>query len=940
MKLFLRRTDKEELIFIPSYLLVDNFEKLLRKKDHQYKRMILHFLIEFLLIDKKKRPKSFDINFSDIEEKARQSFNKSNKVEGKAIRTNNDDSATTKNVSEPKDNFLKLYEDHEKIRENSEIIGFEHIFGNDFSRNFFFTYLEIDYKQSTRKEVRKNIERHIIGSSLFYTELYEKVLRDSKWFKGYKKKEVIFNWLAENIANFYINKKEDISNHNKDVLKEIFDEYFSYQHKNFPIFNLEERVKTLNKRNSFIGLTKKEKQEKLDEIEENYETNISEFGLNVIFVYLQILEKSKLKEQNFLIKDFTLKILESNILGETDFEEASQFLFDQEGVIDYLLLEEKLFHTEALIYLESHLDNTELVVEFYEHINSLGKIKLSLLIPLIKANSSLLSDKIIGDHWLDLVKLVTKKFSEKSHTYERVLTGIINVIPAETIQEELLIKNRMSFSLASKFLGFYKKKISKSEYINISRNIISEVNFKKFDNKKLEYFELIENEVLTNYFLDIDAKKLSEFTTDDGLLGHILQLKNKYLIPKLLASIQLVNINIFDNFPEVVTSRYFWTAFKFNLKDEKSVAKHIELTSTEYFRKFVLSADGVEWLRSDTGACWLSMPESNKWKQSPDGIFIQRIVLENQSFFIETQEVYDSYVEILKTISKEQIDDAYLINNIPETFNYLLKRSPESILLINFKNFDRFSELAKIINSDKNKFLENTNKDIVLKSISCLLQENSHKVINYLEEIICENFEYFYKHNADWFTTKDFLNFMVKHRSEIIFNNLFEKTVNGLSESSQQISENLIQSSNQKYLQLLINNKNIPFWLTKNVVFVNLIKKSSKEARKMLNLLGYQFFQSDFRKSAEEHMEWFTEFISLFAFTNRKSLKPQLIASLNRDCNSKKCKTRKTGKEKEGFRDFYDAFLSIAFYSNSFNTVQRPYKCPDSSFWHKTSDWN
>ena len=61
-------------------------------------------------------------------------------------------------------------------------------------------------------------------------------------------------------------------------------------------------MKTLNKFNSFIGLTKKEKQEKLDEIEENYETNVSEHGLNVIFVYLQILEKSKLKEQNFLIK--------------------------------------------------------------------------------------------------------------------------------------------------------------------------------------------------------------------------------------------------------------------------------------------------------------------------------------------------------------------------------------------------------------------------------------------------------------------------------------------------------------------------------------------------------------------------------------------------------------------------------------------------------------
>ena len=108
----------------------------------------------------------------------------------------------------------------------------------------------------------------------------------------------------------------------------------------------------------------------------------------------------------------------------------------------------------------------------------------------------------------------------------------------------------------------------------------------------------------------------------------------------------------------------------------------------------------------------------------------------------------------------------------------------------------------------------------------------------------------------------------------------------------------------------------------------------------MVNIIGHQHFQSGFRKSAEEHREWFSEFTNLFAFKNRKSLRPQLITSLRKECNSKKCKSRKTGKDKEGFRDFYDAFLSIAFYSNSFNTVQRPYKCTDSSLWHKTSDWN
>ena len=42
---------------------------------------------------------------------------------------------------------------------------------------------------------------------------------------------------------------------------------------------------------------------------------------------------------------------------------------------------------------------------------------------------------------------------------KEVLTAIINVIPAETIQEELLVKSRMNFPLASKFLDFYKKDI-------------------------------------------------------------------------------------------------------------------------------------------------------------------------------------------------------------------------------------------------------------------------------------------------------------------------------------------------------------------------------------------------------------------------------------------------------------------------------------------------
>ena len=107
----------------------------------------------------------------------------------------------------------------------------------------------------------------------------------------------------------------------------------------------------------------------------------------------------------------------------------------------------------------------------------------------------------------------------------------------------------------------------------------------------------------------------------------------------------------------------------------------------------------------------------------------------------------------------------------------------------------------------------------------------------------------------------------------------------------------------------------------------------------MVNLIGYEYFDSYIRKGASEDREWFTEFVNLFGFRNKKKLKPQLISSLNKDCKQN-CTTRKTGKPKEGFRDFYDVFLAISFYSNSFNQVQRPYKCKFSKLWHKTSDWN
>ena len=938
MKLFLKNYEDGEIFFIPNYLFVDNFKKLLRKKDIRFKKDVLYHIIDYFIIDKKKRPKGFDINFLDIEKKITKSYEDKHVVEGFLFK-NQKNKQVLNSITLPKENLDKEIKQYEKIKKNSELISFEQILKSDFSRKFFTMYLEIDFGKSSRKlEIDKNIHKHVIGSALFYLELYEKVLRSSPWFKNFRKKDLIFIWITENVSNFIINNKENVVNYDAALLEELFSFYFKNLPSNFPIFTLEDMKIRLKKFNTFVTYTTSEKRKVLKKMEENYVTEVPIPFLNVTEAYLQIGSIHNIEINDDVIKDITIKLLQSNISEETEFKEESQFLFNNEKVFGYIKSDKSLFNSETLIYLATRITNENLLILLYEELKAQNKIKLNLFLPLITSNSYL-REKIIKDYWLELVKLVTNQFSEKSHTYEKVLSNIIQIVQPDIILSELLIKKRMNYYLATQFLEFYKKKISKKEFTNISQKIINEINFQKFDIKKAEYFELLDGDVITQHFLEIDKKELEAIVANKGLFEFVLKLKNKYIIPKILASVQLVDINVFDNTPTISISKYFWTAFEHNLKDKNAVSNNIYLTSSTYFSKFILRSEGVKWLRSDTGKFWLSHPESQAWKQSPEGIFVQRIVLENQSFLIDTEEVFKSYIEILQKITKEKIDNEYLINNIPETFSYLLKNSPELILLINFDNFDRYDELLKIIKTNIPEFLENQNNDIVLKSLSSILHENSHKVITNPKEKIEENFDYLYANSKNWFTSEDFHAFMIKHKSDDIYIQLFKKSIDGLSKTTQLIAENLIKVSNKQYLDLLIENKNIPFWLPKNVFFVELITKSSKESRVMVNLIGNQYFQTGFRKSLEEHREWFTEFVNLFGFKNRKLLKPQLIASLNKDCNSTICKTRKTGKEKEGFRDFYDVFLATAFYSNSFNTVQRPYKCTESKFWHKTSDW-
>ena len=60
----------------------------------------------------------------------------------------------------------------------------------------------------------------------------------------------------------------------------------------------------------------------------------------------------------------------------------------------------------------------------------------------------------------------------------------------------------------------------------------------------------------------------------------------------------------------------------------------------------------------------------------------------------------------------------------------------------------------------------------------------------------------------------------------------------------------------------------------------------------VINLIGEQYFDTNFRNSALEHKDWFTEFANLFSFKNKQQLNEKFIYPHVQDCLSQKCGTK------------------------------------------------
>ena len=87
------------------------------------------------------------------------------------------------------------------------------------------------------------------------------------------------------------------------------------------------------------------------------------------------------------------------------------------------------------------------------------------MFPIIGSASPQLTKAIIEDNWLNVIKLVTQKFSEKSHTYERILNEVIQRIPFDDLYKSVFNKKTKNLDMATKLFQFYKKNLL-SQIIN------------------------------------------------------------------------------------------------------------------------------------------------------------------------------------------------------------------------------------------------------------------------------------------------------------------------------------------------------------------------------------------------------------------------------------------------------------------------------------------
>lgn len=916
-------------VFLPNLFYFDYFKKFVNKRNKLLVNETLEQFLKNLTIDKKNQINFLD--FKELENRVHNHIQSSDEI-GVLKKCPNVRCPRLHRYKKNKNDTSSHIRDYETLKIQSRTITFHDILEFSSSRYSYFSFL--DFNDSTSSfELKKNL----VQDNEFYIKIYKNNI-DKDWLLNSKHKEIIIHFLLEN--HLLIDFKKSKNFEDEDFIF-LLNQYLELKihKKNYPIVTWEVLKQWVEDKNFNIFLfSNKDKDEFFKDLKEQFEENINETFFIILELYFKTLKKEIFNSQstkiiksaveNFLLYSFTTEKIDYN----------ASFFFEEKEALQYFDNMGEAASTEGLLFFSSHFPDSLFVKELYKYLFQKNLIQIEDNTLLISKQNPELNKIIVKENWEKLIVLVCNNYSNNSEFKKLFFKTLNDVLVDKFLINNFLLNNDFDIMHKKDFLIIAKKSFLKQEFKKFSRIIYSQTDFVNDYNSISILFNNLDPDELLETISKLELNDLNKLKERTTFFEDLIRLENSNNITKIIGSLQLIDFKLFDKELKILNSSNFRSAFLFNLKNISQIDKENLLFENSYFFNFLLTSDGIKWLKSTNGQSWLESDVSKNWRSSKRGNFVSKILLNKKFLIIDTQESFDLYLSILNSDNNQKIDKRYLINNNPETFSYLLNTDPELIYDVNLNHFNFYSEFNKVLLDHSEVFFQN-DEQITERSTQFLITNDEVHKLKEAALFIDKHFLNFYKFKQNWFTSVDFSTTYKKYNLENLFKQIFNYNIDQFTATSKDTLSMLASVDDSLFFELIKSTESTPLWLISEQYFIEILSKHSKDSVEYFNTIGKRFFH---RSSAGFllNKQWFYEFITNFSNKHTNNSDKYKHSQTIFYCNSGECISTKTGKAKEGYKTFYETLVAISRYFSYLRVINRPYQCPYTELWHTTSQWN
>jgi len=922
-------------VFLPNLFFVDYFKSFVNKKNKQLINSTLKQFLKNLTIDKKNN--LYFLDFKELEQRV-YNFIQSSDMIGYKKGFIHDRGVHWHKGKIRKSEISNHIRNYDSLKKKSRIISFYDILEFTSSRHSYLSFLDFNTTSIFEKVDQKILRKNLVLDNDFYLQIYKKKI-GKEWLLTSKHKEVIVQFLFENSLKLLFDFNKSRYFEDKDFIF-LLNQYLELKihKKNYPIVTWEVQRKWFEESNQTILLNKKDTKIFFDEEKNHFEEYVNNTFFIVLKLYFNTYRKEIFNIQSSeIIKSAIINFLCFSFAAEKIDEQAS-FFFEEKEVLKFFNSIGEAASTEGLLFFSANFPDSLFVKELYKYLLQKNLIKLEDNTLLISKYNPELNKIILNKNWKKMTVLVCENYSNNSEFKKFFFKNLKDCLTDKELVDNFILSNEFNIEHKKDFLIIAKKSFLKKDFKKLSRFIYSQIDL--VDNYILisPFFKLLHPDELLDIITKLGINNLNKLKERTTFFEDLIKLENSNNINKILGRLQLINFKLFDEELKILNSSNFRSAFVFNLENIDDINKKINLFESSYFFNFLLTTNGIKWLKSTNGQIWLDSKHSKKWRNSNKGKFISEILAENKSLKIDTQESFNLYLSILNSDNDQNINKSYLINHNPETFSYLLNTDHELIYSVDLNLFNFYSEFNKVILESSDVFFQNDEKITEISTKFLMSNGEVHKLKD-AALFIDKHFINFYKFQQNWFISDDFETSYKKYKLDNLFKQVFNYNVGQHTTASKDILSKLASIDESLFFNLIKSTEITPLWLISEQYFIEILSRHFQDSVDYFNIIGKRFFPRAI-SGFLLNKQWFLEFITNFSKKHTNNLARDKHTQTIYSCHSGQCISTKTGKAKEGYKSFYDTLIAISHYFSYLRVINRPYQCPYTDLWHTTSQWN